>query len=148
MVRSFRRLRGVFLNGLNDNHYRIELSTLFLLIYKKVKFAYTWASNGTEQGAMSKPQLDVAIAILLHQDKVLVGWREAKQHQGNKHEFPGGKVEAGRNTLSSLFAEKSLKRSASEFKSWHAFDYIQHEYDDHCGEITFISCGGANAAAK
>ncbi len=39
---------------------------------------------------MSKPTIHVAIAILLHQGKVLVGWREANQHQGNKHEFPGG----------------------------------------------------------
>ncbi len=41
---------------------------------------------------MSKPLVQVAIAILLHQGKVLVGWRQAEQHQGNKHEFPGGKV--------------------------------------------------------
>ena len=42
---------------------------------------------------MSKPTIHVAIAILMHQDQVLVGWREATQHQGNKYEFPGGKVE-------------------------------------------------------
>ena len=48
MVRSFRRLRGVFLNGLNDNHYRIDLSTVILGFYKKDKFAYTWLSIGTE----------------------------------------------------------------------------------------------------
>lgn len=41
---------------------------------------------------MNKPIVQVAIGILLHQSKVLVGWREAKQHQGNKHEFPGGKL--------------------------------------------------------
>ena len=44
---------------------------------------------------MFKPSIDIAIGILLHQNKILVGWREAKQHQGNKHEFPGGKVEEG-----------------------------------------------------
>ena len=42
-----------------------------------------------------KSVIDVAIAILLHKSKVLVGWRQANQHQGNKHEFPGGKVEQG-----------------------------------------------------
>jgi len=42
---------------------------------------------------MAKATVDVAIAILLHKSKVLVGWRQANQHQGNKHEFPGGKVE-------------------------------------------------------
>lgn len=44
---------------------------------------------------MAKAIVDVAIAILLHKSKVLVGWRQADQHQGNKHEFPGGKVELG-----------------------------------------------------
>ena len=42
---------------------------------------------------MSKPIVHVAVALLFHRSKVLVGWREAKQHQGNKYEFPGGKVE-------------------------------------------------------
>lgn len=82
-----------------------------------------------EQGTMSKPQIDVAIAILLHQDKVLVGWREAKQHQGNKHEFPGGKVEQGESP------EQACRREIFEevgigLHDWHAFDFIQHEYDD------------------
>ena len=45
--------------------------------------------------AMSKPVIDIAIGLLLHRGKVLVGWRQAKQHQGNKYEFPGGKVESG-----------------------------------------------------
>ncbi|OTG82101.1 dGTP triphosphohydrolase [Acinetobacter sp. ANC 5054] len=78
---------------------------------------------------MSKPQLDVAIAILLHQDKVLVGWREANQHQGNKHEFPGGKVEAGETP------EQACRREIFEevgigLHVWNRFDVIQHEYDD------------------
>ncbi|EKU54917.1 hypothetical protein ACINWC323_1763 [Acinetobacter sp. WC-323] len=34
MVRSFVMLRGVFFNVLNDNHYRIDLSTEILTIYK------------------------------------------------------------------------------------------------------------------
>lgn len=78
---------------------------------------------------MSKPQLDVAIAILLHQDKVLVGWREAKQHQGNKHEFPGGKVEACETP------EQACRREIFEevgigLHEWNKFDFIQHEYED------------------
>ena len=44
---------------------------------------------------MPKPIVDVAIAILIHRGKILVGWRGEQQHQGGKHEFPGGKVEQG-----------------------------------------------------
>lgn len=78
---------------------------------------------------MSKPIIDVAIAILLHKSKVLVGWRQANQHQGNKHEFPGGKVESGETP------EQACRREIYEevgigLKNWYVFDIIRHEYDD------------------
>ncbi|MGE8539985.1 MAG: NUDIX domain-containing protein [Acinetobacter sp.] len=78
---------------------------------------------------MSKPNLHIAIGILLHRGKVLVGWREASQHQGNKHEFPGGKVEEGETP------EEACRREVFEevgvgINDWHAFDFIRHEYDD------------------
>ena len=78
---------------------------------------------------MSKPTIHVAIAILLHQDKVLVGWREAKQHQGNKHEFPGGKVEQGESPLAACRRE-IYEEVGIGLQDWHAFDVIRHEYDD------------------
>lgn len=76
-----------------------------------------------------KNVIDVAIAILLHKSKVLVGWRQANQHQGNKHEFPGGKVEQGETP------EQTCRREIYEevgigLKDWHRFDVIRHEYDD------------------
>lgn len=78
---------------------------------------------------MSKPIIDVAIAILLHQNNVLVGWREAKQHQGNKHEFPGGKVEQGETPLAACRRE-IYEEVGIGLHDWHAFDVIEHEYDD------------------
>ncbi|ENX41732.1 NUDIX domain-containing protein [Acinetobacter sp. NIPH 2100] len=78
---------------------------------------------------MAKATVDVAIAILLHKAKVLVGWRQANQHQGNKHEFPGGKVEQGETP------EQACRREIYEevgigLKDWHVFDVIRHEYED------------------
>lgn len=78
---------------------------------------------------MPKPIVDVAIAILIHRGKILVGWREEQQHQGGKHEFPGGKVEQGETP------EEACRREIYEevgigLKYWHQFDYIYHEYDD------------------
>ncbi|MEJ2897946.1 thiamine phosphate synthase [Acinetobacter sp. NS-4] len=78
---------------------------------------------------MFKPIIDVAIAILLHQNNVLVGWREAKQHQGNKHEFPGGKVEEGETPLEACRRE-IYEEVGIGLHDWHAFDVIVHEYDD------------------
>ena len=78
---------------------------------------------------MAKATVDVAIAILLHKSKVLVGWRQANQHQGNKHEFPGGKIEEGETP------EQACRREVYEevgigLKEWHQFDVIRHEYED------------------
>ena len=78
---------------------------------------------------MPKPIVDVAIAILIHRGKILVGWRGEEQHQGGKHEFPGGKVEQGETP------EEACRREIYEevgigLKNWHQFDYIHHEYDD------------------
>jgi len=78
---------------------------------------------------MSKPLVQVAIAILLHQGKVLVGWRQAEQHQGNKHEFPGGKVESGETTEHACRREV-LEEVGIDITDWHAFDSIQFEYED------------------
>lgn len=82
-----------------------------------------------ESKKMPKLIVDVAIAILIHRGKILVGWREEQQHQGGKHEFPGGKVEQGETP------EEACRREIYEevgigLKDWHQFDYIHHEYDD------------------
>lgn len=78
---------------------------------------------------MAKPHVDVAIAILLHQAQVLVGWREAKQHQGNKYEFPGGKVEAGESAIAACRREVQ-EEVGIDIADWYPFACVQHEYDD------------------
>ncbi|RSO37870.1 NUDIX domain-containing protein [Acinetobacter lactucae] len=78
---------------------------------------------------MPKPIVDVAIAILIHRGKILVGWRQEEQHQGGKHEFPGGKVEQG-ETPEDACRREIYEEVGIGLKDWHQFDYIHHEYDD------------------
>lgn len=78
---------------------------------------------------MSKPIVNVAIALLFHHSKVLVGWREAKQHQGNKYEFPGGKIEAD-ETPKDACRREIYEEVGIDIEQWFVFDKIEHEYED------------------
>ena len=78
---------------------------------------------------MTKATIHVAIALLFYQNQVLVGWREAKQHQGNKYEFPGGKVEQGELPVEACRREV-IEEVGVDIERWHASDFISHEYED------------------
>lgn len=78
---------------------------------------------------MNKPIVNVAIALLLHRNKVLVGWRKGTQHQGNKYEFPGGKVEHAELPVEACRRE-IREEVGIDITRWHPFDVIRYEYDD------------------
>ena len=78
---------------------------------------------------MAKPSIHVAIALLFHRGKVLVGWRNAEQHQGNKHEFPGGKFEEKETPIQACRREV-MEEVGIDLTDWHNFDFVQHDYDD------------------
>lgn len=78
---------------------------------------------------MKKPVINVAIALLFHKNKVLVGWRDSLQHQGNKYEFPGGKVEKNETTKEACKRE-ILEEVGICIENLQVFDLIQHEYED------------------
>ena len=78
---------------------------------------------------MAKPSIHVAIALLFYRGKVLVGWRNAEQHQGNKHEFPGGKFEEKETPIQACRREV-MEEVGIDLTDWHNFDFVQHDYDD------------------
>lgn len=78
---------------------------------------------------MAQTCIHVAIGLVCYQSKVLVGWRTAKQHQGNKYEFPGGKVEAG-ETAQAACRREVLEEVGVDLLHWHPFTTIQHQYED------------------
>ena len=78
---------------------------------------------------MFKPSIHVAIGLLFYRGKVLVGWRKADQHQGNKYEFPGGKVEEGETPVEACRRE-IFEEVGIGIQQWHAFDVIHHDYED------------------
>ena len=50
--------------------------------------------------------IHVAVGVIINQkDQILLSRRSADQHQGNKWEFPGGKVEENENSQQALLRE-------------------------------------------
>ena len=52
--------------------------------------------------------VNVAVAVIYYKTKYLLGFRDAAQHQGNRYEFVGGKIEADES------AEQALIREVAE----------------------------------
>lgn len=69
---------------------------------------------------------DIAIGLLCFEGQVLIGWRHATQHQGNKYEFPGGKCEANENPLAACRREV-LEEVGVDVTHWRSIG--QHEFD-------------------
>ena len=72
--------------------------------------------------------IKVAVAIIINSNnEILISRRSAQQHQGNKWEFPGGKVEEGETVEDALYRE--IKEELGiEILSPEHFTDIDHEY--------------------
>lgn len=75
----------------------------------------------------------VAVGVVLDVDsRVLIARRAAHQHQGNRWEFPGGKIESGESLAEALIREfreeVSLElQPAPELAPWMV---VEHDYGD------------------
>lgn len=52
-----------------------------------------------------KKAIHVAVGLIMCGQKVLISWRNASQHQGNRYEFPGGKIEPNETPEQGLIRE-------------------------------------------
>ena len=72
--------------------------------------------------------IKVAVAIITNSNnEILISRRSANQHQGNKWEFPGGKVEEGETVKDALNREIKEELGIEILASEHFTD-IDHEY--------------------
>lgn len=89
------------------------------------------ATNKVNTGADTAMTVNVAVAVIHYQDWYLLGFRSAAQHQGNRYEFVGGKIEASES------AEQALMREVAEETGIDIHDNIivklgrlHHDYGD------------------
>ena len=70
----------------------------------------------------------VAVAVIINsEDEILISRRSAEQHQGNKWEFPGGKVEDNESVSAAL--RREIKEELGiQVQSESFLTEITHEY--------------------
>ena len=88
----------------------------------------------------------VAIAIIINdKNQILISKRSAEQHQGNKWEFPGGKLEPNETSQDAL--QRELKEELGiQVKSTIFFMALHHQYKDKkiCLDVYKVTSWGGN----
>jgi len=76
----------------------------------------------------------VAVAVIINQqDQILISKRSPEQHQGNKWEFPGGKVEEGESSHQALCREIREELGIELASATRITDVIHHYQDEKHG---------------
>lgn len=78
---------------------------------------------------MSQTIVHVAVGVITRESKIFLAKRNAKQHQGGKWEFPGGKVEAGETVLEALQRELNEECGINPNSSQELI-VVEHDYGD------------------
>ena len=75
--------------------------------------------------------VNVAVAVIHYQQRYLLGYRHASQHQGDRYEFVGGKIDEGEAAIAALIREVS-EETAIDISGNHAikFGRLHHDYGD------------------
>lgn len=77
-----------------------------------------------------KKSVLVAVGVIENTEgEIFICRRGASQHQANKWEFPGGKVEAG-ETVAQALARELAEEIGIRVTDCHSFMRIEHDYGD------------------
>lgn len=81
--------------------------------------------------------IQVAAGIILRDKQVLIARRHAHQHQGERWEFPGGKLEAGESALDALKREL-CEEIAIDVVAAESFMTADYAYPDKHVQLHFF----------
>lgn len=85
------------------------------------------------------PSVLIAIAVVRHGDRLLVGERSAGSVLAGYAEFPGGKIEAG-ETPAAAAERECWEEAALEVRALHLLYECHHDYPHGRVHLTFWEC--------
>ncbi|MEN2750656.1 NUDIX domain-containing protein [Psychrobacter sp. FBL11] len=75
--------------------------------------------------------INVAVAVIYYKDKYLLGFRDKSQHQGNRYEFIGGKIEAHETANQALIREVAEETGiVIHYNTIVKLGRLHHDYGD------------------
>ena len=76
--------------------------------------------------------IDVAVAVIQFGEQYLLGFRNAKQDQGNRYEFVGGKIEANESAKQALIREvfEEIGLDIANHSVINSLGVLRHHYAD------------------
>ena len=75
--------------------------------------------------------VNVAVAVIYYQHRYLLGFRNASQHQGNRYEFVGGKIDANETAQQALIREVAEETGIDiENNTAVKLGRLHHDYGD------------------
>jgi len=78
----------------------------------------------------------VAAGIIVRDQQVFISKRSSEQHQGDKWEFPGGKVESGESVLEALTRELKEEVNLAVLNA-QVFHQLEFDYGDKVVQLDF-----------
>ena len=99
-----------------------------------VQSSTTKPTKADDQVNTDKPSaqvVEVAVAVIHYQHLYLLGYRHASQHQGDRYEFVGGKIDTSETASAALIREVS-EETAIDISGNHAIKLgrLHHDYGD------------------
>ena len=85
----------------------------------------------------------VAIAVVEHEGRFLVGQRPAGKPLAGYWEFPGGRVEAGEAPEAAAVRE-CLEETGIDVVPTGCYGIVKHEYEHAAVELHFVACRPAD----
>lgn len=89
----------------------------------------------------------VAIAVVEHDGRFLVGQRPAGKPLAGYWEFPGGRVEAGETPEAAAVRECQEETGLAVVPTGN-YGVVKHQYDHGSVELYFVACRPASAHAE